>query len=582
MFALDRFIPVPGRRLARSRRPGRPTRRHSSGRRRLEHVRAVLPALCAIGTASAVGWMLAGGNLPSSEILFGQSQPTAVESSSGTPVHIDSSPTGAQVHVDGANSGKSPLDVRLSPGQHTLSLQQPEALDDERTIQVAETGANVDIGLWRRRPDVVAVRPVYPGASLLDARFLNNGQVALLVGLPLRTGAASVSRELWRLDPATGQSARFGISGVNTSATTMVLAPDGDQVAYVTPGSSRAVTATGWPTGGSAPMATPQASQPESVWVAALDGGGQPPRRIFELPPVGRPATSADPEHVIDLVWTPDRSWLVAITRQTGPPARARVFLLNVAAPADADSQTANDELVLLPAEVLPGSLAPDPSGRWLGLVTHAAVAPGGNNLLNLCILQLQPGGIFRDVADLGSAATAPTAAPIAWPPAADVPDRLVFVGPAPAAASSGGGLFAIFSALRPSAPPSGLFMANLEASGLQDAQPRRLGPAINTFGPVWRSESALLGFARQDDGTLALRSIDPTSGAVRDLGVRLPTGTAQGVGVSARWDTRHGYALLLAHPSASGTSGASVGGGPLQAWLVSFVAPSSTAGAVH
>jgi len=316
------------------------------------------------------------------------------------------------------------------------------------------------------------------------------------------------------------------------------------------------------------------------VWVAALDGGGQPPRRIFELPSVGRPATSADPEHVVDLVWTPDRSWLVAITRQTGPPARARVFLLSVAALADADSQAAaNDELVLLPAEVLPGSLVPDPSGRWLALVTHAAAAPGGNNLLNLCILQLQPGGIFRDVADLGSAATAPAAVPIAWPPANDSPaDRLVFVGPAPAAASSGGGLFGIFSALRPSAPPSGLFMANLEASGLQDAQPRRLGPAINTFGPVWRSESALLGFARQDDGTLALRSIDPTSGAWRDLGVRLPPGTAQGAaGLSARWDTRHGYALLLAHPSNGTTSDTS-----LRAWLVSFVAPSLTAGAVH
>jgi len=157
----------------------------------------------------------------------------------------------------------------------------------------------------------------------------------------------------------------------------------------------------------------------------------------------------------------------------------------------------------------------PDPSGRWLALVTHAAVAPGGNNLLNLlnlCIPQLQPGGTFRDVADLGSAATAPTAAPVAWPPATDsLADWLVFVGPAPAADSSGGGLFGIFSALRPSAPPSGLFMANLEASGLQDAQPRRLGTAINTFGLVWRSESALLGFARQDDGTLALRSIDLT-----------------------------------------------------------------------
>jgi len=157
----------------------------------------------------------------------------------------------------------------------------------------------------------------------------------------------------------------------------------------------------------------------------------------------------------------------------------------------------------------------------------------------------------------------------------------MVFVAPAPAAPSGSGGLFGIFgifSTLRPSAPPSGLFTVNLEVSGLKDAQPRRLGTSINTFGPAWRSENTLFGLARQDDGTLALRSIDPSTGAVHDLGVRLPAGTAQGAaGLSARWDTRHGYALLLAHASNSGTGGAS-----LQAWLVSFLPPSSTPGVAH
>ena len=46
---------------------------------------------------------------------------------------------------------------------------------------------------------------------------------------------------------------------------------------------------------------------------------------------------------------------------------------------------------MLLPAEVQPGSAVPDPSRRWLALVTHAAVAPGGSDLLTLCVLQLQP-----------------------------------------------------------------------------------------------------------------------------------------------------------------------------------------------
>jgi hypothetical protein len=579
VFALDRFFPVPiGHNPARARRPGWRAGRRRSSAGRFERVRAVLPAVCAIGIASAAGWMLAGGNLASSELLFRQAEPAAVESSSGAPVHIDSSPPGAVVHIDGTSYGKTPLDVRLSPGQYTLSLQHPDALDDEQILQVADTGARVDAGLWRRRPDVVALRPVYPGAPLLDARFLNDGQVALLVGLASQAGTPRPNRELWRLDPVTGQLARVGIPEMDTPVTSLVLSPDGGQVAYVKPGSSSALTNTGWPTGASAATAPPKASQPESVWVVPLDGD-QPPRRIFELSSVSTPATTADPEHIVDLVWTPEGARLVAITRQTGPPARARVFLLHVAEPADADSQLADGELVLVPAVVLPDSAVPDPRGRWLALVTQAAVAPGGNNLLNLCILQLQPGGIFRDVADLGSAASAPTASPVAWPPTIDSPaDRLVFVAPAPAAASSGGGLFGIFSALRPSAPPSGLYMARLEASGLQDAQPRRLGTAINTFGPVWRSESALLGFARQDDGMLALRSIDPTSGAVRDLGVRLPAAVGQGTGLAAHWNTSHGYALLLSHPSNGGTVGVS-----LQGWLVSFASPSSSAaGALH
>ena len=93
-------------------------------------------------------------------------------SSSGIPMHIDSSPAGAQVRIDGATFGKTPLDIQLQPGQHALSLQHPDALDDEQVVQVADTSASVDVGLWRRRPDVVAIRPVYPGASLLDARFL--------------------------------------------------------------------------------------------------------------------------------------------------------------------------------------------------------------------------------------------------------------------------------------------------------------------------------------------------------------------------------------------------------------------------
>ena len=582
VFTPDRFIPhfVGRPRRARDLRPAPPRRRLAGGH--FERVRAGLPALCAIGIAAALGWMVAGGTLPSIEMPFGRPDPAMVAGSRGTPVHVDSSPAGAQVRIDGKGFGETPLDTRLSPGRHTLSLQHPDALDDDQILQVADTGAGVDVGLWRRRPDVVPLRPVYPGAPLLDARFLDDGQIALLVGIPSQVHGPYTGRELWRLDPATGHLSRVDMPETEMSVPRMVLSPDGDQVAYVTPSSSPSVTVTGWTTGSSGATPGSQQSDAESVWLAPLDGSQQP-RRIFELPS-SSPLATVRPEHAVDLVWTPDGTRLVVISRQTGPPVRARVFLLDVGSGVDGNSHPAATELVLLPAEVVPDSAVPDPRGRWLALVTRAAVAPGGNNLLNLCVLELQPAGMFRNVADLGPGGSPPVSAPVAWPPAAepDARDRLIFVGSAPAA-SLGAGPFGIFGALRPSAPPSGMFMADLEASGLQGSQPRRLGATINNFGLVWRFETTLYGFARQDDGSLTLHSIDPTSGAVHDLGVRLLAGAAQsGAGLSVRWDTRHGYALLLAHAPVGAAAEASGDGGPLQAWLVSFVSSRAQPGLTH
>jgi hypothetical protein len=503
---------------------------------------------------------------------------SAAEYPHGATVHVNSWPAGAQVHIDGNSFGQTPIDIRLSPGQHTLNLQHPLAIDDESIIQVADTGTSVDRVLWQREPDVVPLRPVYPGASILDARYLDDGQVTLLVGLPSNTEAPDTSRSLWRLDPATGRLSRVGIPGVKASATTIVLAPTGDQVAYVEPSSSPPTTVSGWST---IANTSPRESVPESVWLAAIDGS-TPPRRILELPSVSAP-TASSPEHIVDLAWTHDGSRLVAITRQTGPPVRARLLLFDVDSAVTTNVEPGATELVTLPAEVVPGSAVPDASGDSLSLISRAAAAPGGSSLLNLCVLELRPGGTFRDVADLGTAAP-PAAAPVAWPPdtTTSTPHRLVFVAPAPPVPSTGGGIFGIFGALRPSAPPTGLFAADLRGSALPDAQPHRLGTAINNFGLVWRYQSMLYGFAREDDGTLALHSVDPTSGAVRDLGARLPAGTAQGTtGLAARWDIRHGKALLLAHaPGAASTAIAS--GGPLQAWLVSFISPNQLPGPAH
>ncbi len=122
--------------------------------------------------------------------------------------------------------------------------------------------------------------------------------------------------------------------------------------------------------------------------------------------------------------------------------------------------------------------------------------------------------------------------------------------------------------------------MADLAATGIQNTQPRRLGTSLNHFGLLWRFPSTLVGFGHLDDGALALHSADSTSGAVHDLGVRLPAGTAQGgTGLSVRWDARHGRALLLAHAPDAALADTRAAGIPLQAWLVSFVAPGTQPG---
>jgi hypothetical protein len=93
---------------------------------------------------------------------------------------------------------------------------------------------------------------------------------------------------------------------------------------------------------------------------------------------------------------------------------------------------------VLLPAEVFSDAAVPDPSGCPLALVTYAAVAPGGNKLLNLCVLELRAGGTFRDIGDPGARAAVPAAAPVARAPeGASGADRLMFVGPTSGASSS-------------------------------------------------------------------------------------------------------------------------------------------------
>jgi hypothetical protein len=228
-------------------------------------------------------------------------------------VHIESSPSDAAVRVDGKWRGKTPLEISLAPGQHGLSLEHAHALDDEQPLHVADAGASVHVGLWRRKPEVVPLRPVYPGASLVDARFLDDGKVALLVDTSTRSGATGASRELWQLDPATAQLTRVKRPLVNGPGSAVALAPDGGHVAYVTPGSSANLSAGLWPTIGS-PSTRPHEARADVAWVAPLDES-QPPRRVLEISYITQHNSAGQSERIVDVVWAPGGSRLVAITR---------------------------------------------------------------------------------------------------------------------------------------------------------------------------------------------------------------------------------------------------------------------------
>jgi hypothetical protein len=412
----------------------------------------------------------------------------------------------------------------------------------------------------------------------VDARFLNDGQVALAVALPVQPDAGNPDREMWLLDPGSGQMRKLDARGQDIHASSMSVAPDDDRLAYVRTGSSPPVTATGWSPGAIA-NATTQRAEPDSVWVAS-PGSNVPSRKVFELPVADPSSTHGTPERIADLIWSPDGSQLVAVTRQAGPPARARIFLLNVPASAS-DDEVVAQKLVALPAEVVPGSVTIASAGGWLALIAHSAAAPNGSDLFSLSVLRLRPGGGFRDIAQLGSATAAPVLAPLAWPIGGETDHNpIFFVGPAPAASAATGGIFGIFGALRPAPPPAGLFVTHLEPSSLADVQPARLGRAINNFGLGWRSETVLYAFAPEDDGRLALHSVDPATGVVTDLGVRVSTGPIQrSSGLSVRWDTHDGYALLLAHSQGAAVSTADPTSARLQVYLVSFVAHDSSAG---
>ena len=279
----------------------------------------------------------------------------------------------------------------------------------------------------------------------------------------------------------------------------------------------------------------------------------------------------------MDIVWALNSERLVIVTRSDSDPARARLLLLELPRDGSAGRGQA-EELVVFPAEVVPGSESWDPSGQWLAFIAHVPAGPGGRDLLSLCAVEVRPGGGFRYVADLGSVSRLPTAPPVGWQPhPADEAkgEQLAYLGALPST-QVGTGPFDIFAGLRQTVPPLGVFVGIVGGSTPANTAPRRLGTATNIVAPVWRDgpgDGTLLGLVHQEDGAIGIRSVDTASGKVQDLDAHLPAGTGEGTGLAARWDTERGRALLLTR-AANAVTTTSVKPGPLTIWLVSFIAP--------
>jgi hypothetical protein len=423
------------------------------------------------------------------------------------PLALGSQPEGATVWVDGRQRGATPLELSVEPGLHSVALKQPEAIDQQYSLEVGAGGASLDAVLWRRRPQVSRLRPALPGAALADARLLDDGQLGLVISLP-----PGNELEAWRLDPASGALQQL-LEAV--PAQRLAFAPDGQRLAFIgneigpsPPGSQRA-----------APAVTSGEPPPGVVWLT--DSGTSAARAS---PTLGWRAPLEPAEQLTDLSWSPDAQHLLVIASEPvlGGQARSRAWLLG------ADAQHA-EEILSIPSQAVPGTAAWSPDGAHLAFVAHA------QQVNALCLLGID--GSFRYVADLDPSSGAPLAYPgVAW--SADS-QRLLFVAPhqhLPGAA---------FDWLTPDTQHA-LYQATLDQPTPLSLSDTRLDQA------AWREDGQLLGLWRPaPDSPLRIRLTDASGGATQDL-LELPL--QAGAQYAAAWDLARAELLVASRTAAGGT----------------------------
>jgi PEGA domain len=422
----------------------------------------------------------------------------AVAASGSVPLALTSQPVHARVWVDGRERGATPLKLMVEPGAHTVVLKAHDAQDAQYSVDVGRDGAALAAVLWRHQLGAIRLRPALPGASLADARLLDDGTVGLSIALP-----PGGQLEAWRLDPSTGalESVLTNVAGPR-----VVFAPDGLYLAHIGseigPPSARdsRLRAAQWP----ATMVwlfEARAAAPTAAWRAPLESS----------------------EELVDASWSPQVERLLVLSKQvlTGGGVHSRGWLV------ERDTQHAQ-QVLSLPSEIVPGSEAWSPDGRAVAFVAHAG------ELNALCLLRLDGG--FQYVADLDPSSLPPLGyPPLAW--SADG-QRLVFVAP--------------------HQHPPGAALGWLQRdtrhavyiAGLDDPTPVASSDTDMDMA-TWREDGQLLGLGRGSvESPLSVRLLNRSGGSAQplvDLPLRPPSRYA------ALWNVRQARLLVA---SQAGTGG--------------------------
>lgn len=403
---------------------------------------------------------------------------------------VTSTPPGARIEIDGTLSGRTPVTVRVTTGEHQVSLSDDRYLPASDNVRIErEQTTTVRLDLWRRTPVVRELHPSFPGASIVGARFLRDGRIAVVEALP-----PGNAYQLWVLE----QSGTMRQVGPHQTPGRLALDPTGQQIAYVTSSQSGTL--------GDARL--------DEVQITGVGGASVSQRYQIQL---------GNNEELSDLSWAPDAEHLLVVAQRQVPGNADDSRFFGI----DRERHTTR-ELASIPSTVVPDSFTWSPDARRVAFLTRTG------SLISLCFLDVTIRDGFTYLTDLAHNAEDPLPfAPIAWSPTGQ---RLLYAAPASTSTGPTGWLFG-------GKPSDALFQA-----AVTKPFGERVGSAVGQ-APVWRGDGAIFALARNRTGLLRMSEISPDR-STSDVGT-IPVRV--GSTFAVRWDVRHAQGLVITRQNTLG-----------------------------